>query len=139
MTIFWKVAGFLFPREWGREPLFSFQKRERSEGTANSHAVVFTFDRTFPLNNDNDRFQSIISIGHHWKPPVSNAADNKYAMPDYTHLNLDFFYHSKNVKRLKPELLLTYKIGNGDRPENPNFTINKVDMFQLNLLINYNF
>ncbi|MEK6478342.1 OprD family outer membrane porin [Catalinimonas sp. 4WD22] len=128
---------FLFPREWGREPLFSFQKRERSEGTANSHAVVYTFDRTFPLNKD--KLQSIISIGHHWKPPVTNAADNKYAMPDYTHLNLDFFYHNDKVKRLKPELLLTYKMGSGNYPEHPNFIINKVDMFQINFIVNYNF
>ena len=37
---------FLSPREWGREDLFSFQKRERSEGSADNHALVFNYVNT---------------------------------------------------------------------------------------------
>jgi len=128
---------FLFPREWGREFLFSFQKRERSEGSANNHALLLTVDRSFGWKES--KLRSILSIGHHWKPSVTNAEDNKYGQPNYTHFNLDLFYTHKKFNQLKPELLLTYKVSSGDFPENPNFIINKVDMFQINLVVNYNF
>ncbi|ELR73455.1 hypothetical protein C900_04307 [Fulvivirga imtechensis AK7] len=128
---------FLFPREWGRELLFSFQKRERSEGSADNHALVLTYDQTFTINND--KLRTVFSAGHHWKPPVTDPADNKYAQPGYTHLNFDIFYTSEKLKHLQPELLLVYKIGQGDFPENPNFILNKVDMFQVNFVVNYNF
>ena len=128
---------FLFPREWGREFLYSFQKRERSEGSANNHALVLYYNNAWQIGKG--KINGIFSVGHHWKPPVTDAAANKYAQPDYTHINLDFFYHSEKFKRLKPELLLTYKRASGDFPENPNFIFNKVNLFITNFIINYNF
>ncbi|XOV93963.1 MAG: OprD family outer membrane porin [Bacteroidota bacterium] len=130
-----KGGRFIFPREWGREMLFSFQKRERSEGSANSHALVAYYDRNF---GDNE-WRGIFSIGHHWKPDVTNPDDNKYAIPNYYHANLDLFWMPEKLKGLRPELLMTYKIGSGDFPENPNFILNKVDMFQVNFIVNFNF
>ncbi|MEQ8584258.1 MAG: hypothetical protein RIC30_01015 [Marinoscillum sp.] len=128
---------FLFPREWGREFLFSFQKRERSEGTANNHALLLTYERIFKLNTA--KLKTITSMGHHWKPDVTNAEDNKYAVPDYSQLNLDLFYLSDKWTNLKPELLLVYKKSSGDFPDNPNFILNKVDLFQVNFIVNYDF
>lgn len=132
-----KGGRFLSPREWGREFLFSFQKRERSEGAANNHAVVAYIDRLFVGNKH--KWRGILSIGHHWKPDVLDAADNKYAQPNYLHLNVDIFWIPQRLDGLRPELLLTYKKGNGDFPDNPNFILNKVDLFQINLIVNYNF
>ncbi|WP_282118078.1 OprD family outer membrane porin [Maribacter aquivivus] len=129
---------FISPREWGREDLFSFQKRERSEGSADNHALVLNYKKDFTLLKDLN-LMSILSIGKHWKPDPTNATLNKYAMPDYTHINLDIFFNIKKLRRLKPELLLTSKIGNGDIPDNANLYFNKVDMFHLDLIINYNF
>ena len=37
------------------------------------------------------------------------------------------------------ELLLVNKIASGDIPDNPNFYLNKVDMFQVNFIVNYTF
>ena len=130
---------FIFPREWGREDFFSFQKRERSEGTADNHALVFYYDTQFNLFNKNTNIRSIFSVGRHWKPTVTNAVLNKYALPDYTHVNLDFFFNFIKLTHLKPELLLTAKIAGGDVPDNPNFFLNKVDMYQVNFILNYNF
>ena len=128
---------FISPREWGREDLFSFQKRERSEGSADNHALVLNYKKDFTLLKDLN-LMSILSIGKHWKPDLTDAILNKYAMPDYTHINLDIFFNIKKLKRLRPELLLTSKIGNGDIPDNPNFYFNKVDMFHLDVILNYN-
>ncbi|MEP2239455.1 MAG: OprD family outer membrane porin [Maribacter sp.] len=129
---------FISPREWGREDLFSFQKRERSEGSADNHALVLNYKKDFAVLN-NLNLISILSIGKHWKPDPTDAVLSKYAMPDYTHINLDIFFNIKKLKRLRPELLLTSKIGNGDIPNNLNLFFNKVDMFHLDVILNYNF
>jgi hypothetical protein len=130
---------FVSPREWGREDLFSFQKRERSEGTADTHALVFYYNTTVPIVKDKTEIVSILSLGRHWKPSVLDAVLNKYALPDYTHINLDLFFNFKKLKNLKPELLVTAKVANGDVPDNPNFYFNKVDIFHVDLILNYNF
>lgn len=83
--------------------------------------------------------QSILSIGRHWKPAVLNPVLNKYALPDYTHINLDLFFNLKNAKGFKPELLIVGKIANGTVPDNPNFFFNKVGLFHVDLILNYNF
>ena len=128
---------FLFPREWGREGIYTFQKRERSEGSADNHALLLTYERRADFQNSN--LQATMSLGHQWKSDVTYAANNKYAQPSYRHLNLDFYYTHNRLINLRPELLFTYKMGMGDFPDNPNFIINKVDMVQLNFIVNYNF
>ncbi|MBC2840567.1 hypothetical protein H7F20_14590 [Robiginitalea sp. SC105] len=128
---------FLSPREWGREDLFSFQKRERSEGTADSHAVVASYQRVF--GEEKLKVRSIASLGHHWKPDIGNASLNKYAMPDYTHANLDLFFDLAALPNLKPELLLTAKFSDHRNMGVPEVFINKVGLFHLSLVLNYNF
>jgi len=130
---------FLSPREWGREDLFSFQKRERSEGSADNHALVFNYVNTSNVIDEELNLKTILSIGKHWKGNVTDAILNKYALPDYTHINLDVFFTIKKLKHLRPELLITSKIANGDIPDNPNLYFNKVDMFHLDIIFNYNF
>lgn len=130
---------FIFPREWGREFLFSFQKRERSEGSGDNHALVAYYNTLIPLESIGTRIRSILSMGHHWKPSVLDARLNKYAVPDYTQLNLDLFLNFDRWKNLKPEILLVGKFASGDFPDNPNFYLNKTDMFHIDLILNYNF
>jgi hypothetical protein len=55
------------------------------------------------------------------------------------HINLDLFYENGNWKGFKPELLLTYKHGTGEFPDNPVFILNKVNLFLINAIVNYNF
>ncbi len=129
---------FLFPREWGREFLFSFQKRERSEGFGNNHAITLYYSKQIELG-ENHRLRNIFSIGHQWRPSVTESALNKYAIPNYMHINLDLFYENVNWKGFEPELLLTYKLGTGNFPENPVFILNKVNLFLINAIVNYNF
>ena len=132
-----KGGRLLIPREWGREPLFTFQRRERSEGSANNHGAVLAHERIFSVNESSLR--TVTSIGHQWKQAISNAADNKYALPDYTHLTVDLFYSFDKIENFKPEFLFVYKFSNSDFNKNPSVIFNKVDMFQLNLILNYNF
>lgn len=130
---------FLFPREWGREYLFSFQKLERSEGSADNHALVVSYAHPLTLKREVLKLRPILSFGRHWKASVLNAQENKYAFPDYTHLNLDVFVDFMKLPNLRPELLLTYKDAAGSFPTNPNFVINKVNLFHVSFIVNYNF
>ena len=130
---------FISPREWGREDLFSFQKRERSEGSADNHALVATYETSFSFIKNQAGINTILSIGRHWKPAVTNAVLNKYAMPGYTQINLDMFFDFRTLKHLKPELLLTTKLPHGNIPDDPNFYYNKVDIWHISAILNYNF
>ncbi|APA63091.1 OprD family outer membrane porin [Maribacter sp. 1_2014MBL_MicDiv] len=130
---------FLSPREWGREDLFSFHKRERSEGSADNHALVFNYINSSNIIDEELNLKTILSIGKHWRGSVTDATLNKYALPDYTHINLDVFFTIKKLKHLRPELLITSKIANGNIPNNANLYFNKVDMFHLDIILNYNF
>lgn len=134
-----KKGQFVFPREWGREFLFSFQKRERSEGSGDNHALVLYYTNTLPLGKENSSLKTIISAGHQWKPSVLDPTLNKYAVPDYTQVNLDLFFNFKKWKNLKPEVLFVGKFASGDFPDNPNFYLNKTDLFHIDLILNYNF
>lgn len=130
---------FVSPREWGREDLFSFQKRERSEGSADNHALVLYYNTVLPILKERANIATEISLGRHWKPSVLDPARNKYAVPDYTHINLDLFFNFKKLKNLKPEVLFTTKLANGDFPDNPNFYFNKTDLFHVDLILKYTF
>lgn len=127
---------FLFPREWGREPLFTFLSRERNEGLGNVNA--------FTINFLNDLFQeklkTEISAGYYKLPDVKNARLNKYGFPSYYQLNLNVKYSFNGfLDGLNAELLYLYKKRNGEVYEDLKYVINKTDMHQLNVIINYNF
>lgn len=130
---------FLFPREWGREYFFSFQKLERSEGSSDNHALVITYSQPFMAQKEVLRIRPTLSLGRHWKASVLSPEENKYALPDYTHINLDVYLDFLKLPNFHPEVILTYKDANGLIPENPNFIINKVNLFHLSLFLNYNF
>ncbi len=58
------LTQFIFPREWGRDFLFSFQKRERSEGSANNHALIMYYDDTSILGEPESEINTVLSVGH---------------------------------------------------------------------------
>ncbi|MEJ2006149.1 MAG: hypothetical protein P8X57_14565, partial [Cyclobacteriaceae bacterium] len=128
---------FLFPREWGREFLFTFQKRERSEGIRDGHTLLLGFTRPFIFGKN--KLNTDVNIGRHWTPDVTNASANKYAMPDYCHINLDLSYQNENLRGFAPEILITHKASRNGNVENPNIQLNKVDMWHFSLILNYRF
>ncbi len=130
---------FLFPREWGRESLFVFQKRERSEGSGSLHALMGELGKTWKLK-DRGKLSSKIGYGHYYRTDPQQASLNKYAFPSLYHANWDTFYHfSGPLKGLVAELLITYKGSLGNDHNNPAFIQNKVDMINWNFALNYNF
>jgi len=131
-----KDGRFLFPREWGREPLYTFISRERNEGLGDVHAVSVNLSQDF----FKQRVNGDLSIGYYKVPDVMDSRLNKYGMPSYYQLNLNFRYAFGGfMKGLNAELLYVYKKQEGNIHNNLNYVINKVNMHQMNVILNYVF
>ena len=61
-------------------------------------------------------------------------------MPANSQTNLDLFYDFDGaLKGLGFEYLVSYKRASGETYDNPNFILNKVNMVNHNLVMNYKF
>lgn len=126
---------FLFPREWGRETLFTFQKRERQEGLSNSKSWVIDASKKWDFKNKS-KLNVKIGYGYYYRADVKNVAENKYVMPANDQLNIDITYQWKNISA---EYILMHKGLKGNDYDKATFLLNKVNMWHYNLILNYRF
>ena len=127
---------YLIPREWGRDPFFTFLPRERNEGFGDVHAIMAKIDYKIPALG----FRTSLAAGYYDLPDVKNYKLNKYGMPAYTQINTDFRYtFAKSLKGLEAQLLIMAKLRNGETYSNSKMLINKVNMWQSNLVLNFHF
>ncbi|MFT7248062.1 MAG: hypothetical protein ACI97P_000839 [Arcticibacterium sp.] len=105
---------FLMPREWGREPLYTFLPRERNEGLADTHAA------NVQIKNDvNKELSFNLGLGKYWLPNSAEANKNKYAMPSYNQLNVEANYAFNSwLEGTKIKALFVRKDGRTDCLEN---------------------
>lgn len=128
-------ARYLMPREWGKDPFFTFMPRERNEGFADVNAYVI---RTSFSPVQQLKFQA--SFGYFDLPPVNECSRNKYGMPSYTQLNLELRYAFSQSSG-GPDLTILYvrKDRQGEIFQNQGYVINKVNMSLYNIVFNYKF
>ncbi len=127
---------YLLPREWGREPFFTFLPRERNEGMGDVNAVMAKVNYVVPKSG----FQTSLAGGYYHLPDVKNYSMNKYGLPSYIQVNADLRYTFMNsLKGLEVQLLVVGKLNKGDTYNNSRLIINKVNMFQSNFVLNYHF
>ena len=127
---------YLVPREWGRDPFFTFLPRERNEGLGDVHAIMGKVNYKIP----SIKLTTSAAFGHYDLPDVSNFALNKYGLPSYNQLNIDARYlFSGFLKGLESQLLFAYKDKIGNSYDNDRYVINKVDMISWNLVFNFQF
>lgn len=127
---------YLMPREWGRDPFFTFLPRERSEGSGDMHAA--TVNLIWKDVKSGWRIQ--IDGGAYQMPDIADVRLNKYAMPSYAQVDINAQYQFKGGwKGLTAQMLVLGKlpIGEGSITEKQSF--NKVDMLHADLIINYVF
>jgi hypothetical protein len=129
---------FVFPREWGKEPLFVFQKRERSEGSGDLQAWLIQLGKVWNFEQDG-KLRTQLGYGQYYRTDPHEPEFNKYGFHSLSQTNLDTFYHfGEPLSGLVAELLVTYKGKLGDASDdNPAFVLNKVDMFNWNFIVNY--
>lgn len=125
---------FLFPREWGRDPFYTFLVRERNEGLGDVHAYVLSAQHQ-PKNKN---WQALLAAGWYDVPHTTNYRLNKYSMPSYYHLAADLRYQFKGfLKGTSIRLIYLYKGNLENDVVLKRNIINKVDMHHLNFIIDY--
>jgi hypothetical protein len=127
---------YLMPREWGRDPFFTFMARERNEGYGDVHAMNGTFNKTFGKSG----WRAEAGYGQYFLPDVTNVRLNKYGMPSYWQTNIDIRYiFGGFYQGLEMQFLYVYKGQLGQTNGNDKYVMNKVNMSLYNLVINYHF
>ena len=124
---------FLMPREWGREPFYTFLMRERNEGFGNVTATGINLFYT-----PNSRFKAETSVGYSALPDVKDYRLNKYGMPAYVQTNLGVTYRFAGLLNgFDGQLLWLYKSAAGATYGADRYVFNKVGMRHFNLILNY--
>jgi hypothetical protein len=73
-------------------------------------------------------------------PDVKNYALNKYGLPSYTQLNIDLSYEFIDfLEGLELQALYVHKTNQGETYQNEKYIINKVNMSNYNLILNFHF
>ncbi len=127
---------YLMPREWGRDPFFTFLPRERNEGLGDVHAIVGKINYKISKT----RITTSAAFGYYNLPEVTEFSLNKYGIPSYNQLNIDIRYKFAGLlKGLETQLLYVFKDKTGNTYGNDKYVINKVDMSLWNLVFNYQF
>jgi hypothetical protein len=126
---------YLMPREWGRDPFFTFLPRERNEGSGDvwSWLMKAQYSQT-------KKSSLSIAAGYYRLPNPDNVALNKYGMPSYMQFLSDFRYKLDGfLKGWEVQFLYTTKVSvtNTDLPYK--YVINRVNMHLLNCVINFYF
>lgn len=125
---------FLFPREWGRDPFYTFMVRERNEGLGNVNAFVLYAHYASPQKN----WSATAGAGYYDLPASTDFRLNKYGMPSYYQLLGDVRYRFKGFLRgTTLRLIYVYKGNLEDNVTNKRTYFNKVDMHHINLIIDY--
>lgn len=131
-----KEGRYLMPREWGRDPFYTFMPRERNEGLGDVHAIVGKYTRKLPVNHS----QATLMLGHFKLPEISNTALNKYGFPSYLQMNVDLRHQFLGTwTGLEMQLMYVHKWGLNNDYSNPIYQFNKVDVSNLSLVLNYHF
>ncbi len=135
---------FLFPREWGKEPLYTFQKRERSEGSGNCEAWLATVEHDFSAQGVQG-FALMAGYGEYRKSDPREWRYNKYGTPGYAQWNVDLFYRFAGpLKGLRAEYLMARKVARAETSQIPgpaeyNFVFRKNGMTLHNFILTYDF
>ncbi len=131
-----KEGRYLMPREWGRDPFYTFMPRERNEGMGDVHAIVAKYTRKLPVNHS----QVTAMVGHFKFPDIKNTTLNKYGFPSYLQANIDLRHQFLGAfSGLEMQFMYIHKWGIGNDYDNPRFQFNKVDMSNINVVLNYHF
>ena len=124
---------WLSPREWGKDPWYTFIPRERNEGFESVNALTVYGEYRF----EKAQVSVFGHLGFHWLGDINDAAANKYNMPNYRQLNLGLKYQPKKHKNVDIHLLMVSKEPFNSEKFTPNQIYNKVKMMHFNGIVNW--
>ena len=128
---------FVFPRELGREDLYTSLVRSRFEGLGKSQSTNFSLTY-FPKQKENLEIDIIGSYVQ--APPTIDFAHNKYGVRDYFHtiFRVDYNFIGK-LKGLELDFIYIYHKDVDTEPLTQQEAFNKTNFHQINLIMNVNF
>ena len=125
---------YLMPREWGRDPFYTFMSRERNEGLGDVHAA------TLMLGSIRKRGSHEVNVGFYDLPDPSNFRLNKYGMPSYWQVNVaGRMRPQKALDGLILRYLIMYKGALGPHDLSLAQQFNKIGVWHLSLSADYAF
>lgn len=128
----------LLPREWGKEPFYTFQRRTRVEGFSDVTAVMLKWENSF--EKENYTLSAFSSFGYHSLPDPADAFKNKYQVPSTAHMDGSIKYTpKKKLSGFSAELYLAGRFLVGEKVSNPAYLINRADFFHSDLILSYIF
>ncbi|GAB4141896.1 MAG: hypothetical protein Fur0041_17070 [Bacteroidia bacterium] len=139
LTAYTHITGdgrYLMPREWGRDPFYTFMPRERNEGMGNVHAAMLKAERF----NKAEGWSFAATAGYYKLPDVKDYRLNKYGFPSYIMVNLEGKYRlKKQLDGMEILGLITWKGNAGETYNSLKYIYNKVDLMHYTLAVNYYF
>lgn len=127
---------YLMPREWGVEQFYTFLPRERIEGSGD----VWAYSAKLAKNWFNNSIKTELGYGYYRFPDVKNTNLNKYGMPSFTQFTASINYQFRGLlKGTNAQFLYVQKNNQGNIYDNERYVINKVNMSQLNFVLNHQF
>lgn len=129
----WGNGRWLHPREWGKDPWYTFIPRERNEGFESLDALTYLVSYSFP----EAPVEVYGHFGFHWLPSVDDAAANKYAIPGYRQINVGVKYRPDKLEKSSLHLLLMNKEALGNPFLSPSQRYNKLEMIHINLIFDW--
>ena len=131
-----KQGRYLMPREWGRDPFYTFLLGERNEGNGDVNAYVIKSKyaaKKIPLKIN-------LGVGYYDLADIKDYAMNKYSFPAYMQYNIDTRYAFLGFwKGWEMQVIYFYKDAIANTYDNPKNYINKADMGHFNLILNFHF
>jgi hypothetical protein len=125
---------YLSPREWGKDPFYTFLPREKNEGFGNVYAI--TARATFSFLKE--KMKTGVAYGYYQLPDVKNYRLNKYGMPSYHQVNVDASYRVPGFfTGLEIKFLAAFKLDKGETYDDPKYKYNKVNMVNINLILDF--
>ncbi len=125
---------YLMPREWGRDPFYTFMSRERNEGLGDVHAAALM------LGSIRKRGSHEINVGFYDLPEPGNYRLNKYGMPSYWQVNVaGRMRPQKAFDGLTLRYLAMYKGALGPHNLSLAQQYNKIGVWHLSLSADYAF
>ncbi|WP_228527890.1 OprD family outer membrane porin [Pararhodonellum marinum] len=127
---------FLFPREWGREGFYASLPRERFEGNGGVMAISAKYDWRLVSKGLN----GTLAASSVKNPDINDFGLNKYGVPSYYHfVGMVDYPLTGELEGLDLKFLVVNKTARHAETIPDAFRINRVDMWNLNLILDYRF
>lgn len=126
---------YLMPREWGRDPFYTFLSRERNEGLGDMHAATINL-----IWHTKSGWRIQADAGQYWLPPIADTRLNKYAFPAYQHYDLNLQYQFGGTwKGLAAQFIYMVKLPMPGAEYTTRQAVHKVNMHHAEVIMNYAF